>query len=263
MVLSGGKPMPPGRATGGTEPARSRERFLQGEPVDADVRTSILSSWRRSRSLGLSPDQADLPFREDFDRDGRIVRAAVPVLDQLQAMFAGSKMNISVADANGTVLLRRFGEASLARSLPAFQRVPGFVFAERVAGTNGIGLALAERQLIRVHGAEHFAERSQRSACRALPVRDPLSGRIEGVLCFGYPSSAEDPALAITLRKAARAIERRLLGQSSARERALLRAYLDTRAEASVGFHRTIGVDELAPELLPVTGWSSRSGPPS
>lgn len=251
MVLSGGKPMPPGRATGGTEPARSRERFLQGEPVDADVRTSILSSWRRSRSLGLSPDQADLPFREDFDRDGRIVRAAVPVLDQLQAMFAGSKMNISVADANGTVLLRRFGEASLARSLPAFQRVPGFVFAERVAGTNGIGLALAERQLIRVHGAEHFAERSQRSACRALPVRDPLSGRIEGVLCFGYPSSAEDPALAITLRKAARAIERRLLGQSSARERALLRAYLDTRAEASVGFHRTIGVDELAPELLP------------
>ncbi|MFG2854830.1 hypothetical protein ACGFZ9_29820 [Streptomyces mirabilis] len=134
------------------------------------MRTSILSSWQRSRSLGLSPDQADLPFRDDFDRDARIVRAAVPVLDRLQARFAGSRMNISVADASGTVLLRRFGEASLARSLPAFQRVPGFVFAERVAGTNGIGLALAERQLIRVHGAEHFAERSQRSACRALPA---------------------------------------------------------------------------------------------
>ncbi|WP_405884684.1 SpoIIE family protein phosphatase [Streptomyces sp. NBC_01384] len=249
MVRSGGVPMPTGRATGGTGPARSRERFLQGEPVEAGVRTPILNSWRRSRSLGLSPDQSDLPFRDDFDRDGRIVRAAVPVLDRLQAKFAGSAMNISVADANGTVLLRRFGEASLARRLPAIQRVPGFVFSERFAGTNGIGLALAERRLIRVHGAEHFAERSQRSACRALPVRDPLSGRIEGVLCFGYPSSTEDRALAITIRKAAEAIELRLLRQSSARERALLRTYLDIGADAAVGLHRSIGMDELAFEL--------------
>jgi serine phosphatase RsbU (regulator of sigma subunit)/anti-sigma regulatory factor (Ser/Thr protein kinase) len=200
--------------------------------------------------MGLSPDQNDLPFREDFDPDGRLVHAAVPVLDRLQIKFADSAMNISVADANGTVLLRRFGERSLARSLPAIQSVPGFVFAEQVAGTNGIGLALAERQLIRVYGAEHFAERSQGSACRALPVRDPLSGRIEGVLCFGYPRSAENPALDAVIRRAAGAIERRLLEQSSARERALLRAYRGTAAEAA-GPHRSVGVDELALELHP------------
>ncbi len=76
---------------------------------------------------------------------------------------------------------------SLVRSSPAIQSVAGFVFAERFAGTNGIGLALAERQLISVYGAEHFAERSQANACVGIPVRDPLSGRIEGVLCFGYP----------------------------------------------------------------------------
>ncbi|WP_093909240.1 SpoIIE family protein phosphatase [Streptomyces sp. cf386] len=243
--------MPTGPATDGTGPARSRERFLQGEPVEAGVRASILSSWQRCGVLGLSPDQDDLPFRDDFDPDGPIVRAAVPVLDRLQTRFAGSAMNISVADANGTVLLRRFGEASLARVLPAIQRVPGFVFAERVAGTNGIGLALAERRLIRVYGAEHFAERSQGSACRALPVRDPLSGRIEGVLCFGYPRGVENPALDTVIRKAAEAIERRLLGQSSARERALLRAYLDAGARTAAGLHRGIGVDELALELHP------------
>ncbi|MFF4354041.1 SpoIIE family protein phosphatase [Streptomyces sp. NPDC001530] len=251
MVRSGGEPMPAGRAAGGTGPARFRERFLQGEPVEAGVRTPILNSWQRCRSMGLSPDQSDLPFLQDFDPDDRLVQAAVPVLDRLQSRFAGSSMNISVADASGTVLLRRFGEASLARSLPAFQSVPGFVFAEQVAGTNGIGLALAERKLVRVYGAEHFAERSQGSACRALPVRDPLSGRIEGVLCFGYPRKAEDPALATVIRKAAEAIERRLLGQSSARERALLRTYLDTAAEAAVGLYRSVGVDELALELHP------------
>ncbi|MER5544338.1 SpoIIE family protein phosphatase [Streptomyces sp. NPDC002589] len=246
MVRFGGAPASTGRATDGTGPVRSRERFLEGGPVEAGVRAPISDSWQRCRSLGLSPDQSDLPFLEDFDTDARIIRAAVPVLDRLQYSFAGSQMNICVADARGTVLLRRFGEPSLARSLPAIQRVPGFVFAEQVAGTNGVGLALAERQLIRVYGAEHFAERSQGSACRALPVRDPLSGRIEGVLCFGYPRSFDHPALATVIRKAARAIERRLLSQSSARERALLRAYLDTEAEAAVGRHHTVGLDELA-----------------
>ncbi|MFD5128706.1 SpoIIE family protein phosphatase [Streptomyces olindensis] len=233
MVRSGEEPQPAGRATEGTGPARLRERFLQGEPVEEGVRASILNSWRRCRSLGLSPDGADLPYRDDFDPGGRIVRAAVPVLDRLQATFSGSQVNISVADANGTVLLRRFGDPSMARRLPAIQVVPGFVFAEQVAGTNGIGLALAERQFIRVYGAEHFAERSQQNACVALPVRDPLSGRIEGVLCFGYPRGFEQPGLGATIRRAAEVIERRLLGQSSAHERALLRAYAAGGAEAA------------------------------
>ncbi|MFE5812697.1 SpoIIE family protein phosphatase [Streptomyces sp. NPDC056479] len=251
MVRSGGDPMLTGRATGGTGPARFRERFLQGEQVTEGVRPPILNSWQRSRTLGLSPNQSELPYREDFEPDGRIVRAAVPVLDRLQSRFDGSEMNISVADANGTVLLRRFGKASLARSLPAIQSVPGFVFAERFAGTNGIGLALAERQLIRVYGAEHFAERSQGSACRALPVRDPLSGRIEGVLCLGYPRGAEDPSLDSLIRKAAEAIERRLLRQSSTRERDLLTAYLDAGKQAASGLHHSVTVAALASELRP------------
>ncbi|MFI6856619.1 SpoIIE family protein phosphatase [Streptomyces sp. NPDC050416] len=249
MVRSGEEPKPAGRATDGTGPARLRERFLEGQPVASGVRTSILNSWRRSRSLGLSPDQTDLPYREDFDPGGRIVRAAVPVLDRLQDAFSGSQVNISVADANGTVLLRRFGDPAMARNLPAIQRVPGFVFAEQVAGTNGIGLALAERQLIRVYGAEHFAERSQGSACVAMPVRDPLSGRIEGVLCFGYPRSFEQPALGAAIRRAAENIERRLLGQSSAHERALLRTYLATGGGA--GLHSGIALDVLADEFPP------------
>ncbi|MCX3288279.1 SpoIIE family protein phosphatase [Streptomyces sp. NEAU-H22] len=249
MVRSGEEPRPAGRATDGTGPASLRELFLQGEPVESGVRTSILNSWRRSRSLGLSPDTSDLPYREDFDPGGRIVRAAVPVLDRLQATFAGSQVNISVADANGTVLLRRFGDPAMARSLPAIQVVPGFVFAEQVAGTNGIGLALAERQLIRVYGAEHFAERSQQSACVALPVRDPLSGRIEGVLCLGYPRGFERPALGVAIRRAAEGIERRLLGQSSARERALLRTYLATGA--GTGPLRGVALDALANEFHP------------
>ncbi|MFF7981690.1 SpoIIE family protein phosphatase [Streptomyces sp. NPDC007901] len=229
-----------------TGPARFRERFLQGEPVESGVRAPIKDSWLRCRSLGLSPDRSDLPFRDDFDPGGRIVRAAAPVLDRLQVRFAGSQINISLADASGIVLLRRFGDPSMPRSLPAIQVEPGFVFAERFAGTNGIGLALAERGLVRVYGAEHFAERAQGNACIALPVRDPLSGRMEGVLCFGYQRSAESPVLGDIIRRAARAVERRLLRQSSARERVLFRAY-----ESAAGLGRGVALDEPALDLRP------------
>ncbi|MGW7364554.1 SpoIIE family protein phosphatase [Streptomyces sp. NPDC054841] len=230
-------------------PVRPRERFLHGESVEGGVRSPILSSWQRCRLLGLSPDQTELPFRQDFDPDSELVRAAGPVLDRLKAMFAGSQMNICLADGHGTVLERRFGEASLVRRLAPIQSIPGFVFAEQFAGTNGVGLALAERELCQVSGAEHFAERSQSNACTAIPVRDQLSGRIEGVLCFGYPLTDADPALVTVIRNAAEAIERRLMEQSSARERGLLRAYLDARRRAwtseATGDGHLIGMNEL------------------
>ncbi|MFF5703676.1 SpoIIE family protein phosphatase [Streptomyces sp. NPDC012794] len=214
----------------GTGPVQSRDRFLHGgsaESVVRSVRGPILSSWQRSMLLGLSPDQTELPFTQDFDADGPLVRAATPVLDRLASIFAGRPMNICLADGRGTVLERRFGDRSLPGRLPPIQTQPGFVFAERVAGTNGIGLTLAERRFVQVNGAEHFAERSQSSACTAMPVRDQLSGHIEGVLCLGYPCTDADPALAAVVRRAAEAIERRLMEQSSARERGLLQAYLE------------------------------------
>ncbi|MEV4437039.1 SpoIIE family protein phosphatase [Streptomyces sp. NPDC049585] len=210
-------------------PVLARERFFRGGTVEEAVRGPILSSWERSRQLGLSPDGCELPYVQDLDLDGRLVRAAAPVMDRLQARFTDRDMNICLADGRGAVLQRRFGTASLARRLPAIQSVPGFVFAEKYAGTNGIGLALAERQLTNVYGAEHFAERSQSNACSAIPVRDLLSGRIEGVLCFGYPYTDVDGGLDTVIRRAAGAIEQRLLEQSTGRERALLQAYFDAR----------------------------------
>ncbi|MCF3184463.1 SpoIIE family protein phosphatase [Streptomyces polychromogenes] len=215
-----------------TGPARSRERFLGGDPVEGGVRSPILNSWLRCRLLGLSPDRAELPYRDDFDPDSRLVRAAGPVLDELQNRFSGTRMNISVADADGMVLQRRFGEPSLARSLPPIQTLPGFVFAERYGGTNGIGLALAERRPVQVFRAEHFAERAQSNACCAAPIRDQLSGQIVGVLCFGYPYAFEHPDLAVLLGRAVGTIERRLTAQSAERERGLLHTYLDSEQGA-------------------------------
>ncbi|MFE1873198.1 SpoIIE family protein phosphatase [Streptomyces sp. NPDC059496] len=216
-------------------PTGARERFLMGERVEDGVRSPILGSWERCHLMGVSPDSSDPPFWEDLDLAIPLVDAAEPVLDGLEAVFSGSHMNVGLADRRGAVLLRRFGDASLMRHLPASHSRPGFVFAEQFAGTNGIALALAERRFCQVYGAEHFSERSQANACWGMPIRDPLNGRIEGVLAFGCPRLEADLAMGTVIRDAARAIEGRLLERSTERERSLLRAYLAAR--------RRVGVD--------------------
>ncbi|WP_246097287.1 SpoIIE family protein phosphatase [Streptomyces botrytidirepellens] len=250
MIQSGEEAILAGLVAGGIGPARSRERFLEGEAVQAGVRGLILNSWQRCRVLGLPLGGFELPYR-DFDPEDRLVRAATPVLDRLRARYQGSPMNIALADGDGTVLQRRFGDDAWARTLPPIQQTPGFVFAEQFAGTNGIGLALAERRLIQVYGAEHFSERGLTNGCSAIPVRDPLSGRIEGILCLAYPRTSGHPVLDGVLRRAAQAIERRLLAQSSARERGLLRAYLDASGAAGTGEGggHTMGVDAFVQGL--------------
>ncbi|MFI0816065.1 SpoIIE family protein phosphatase [Streptomyces sp. NPDC021098] len=250
MIRSGEETILAGLVAGGIGPARSRERFLQGEAVQAGVRGLILNSWQRCRTQGLPLGGFELPYRQ-FDPEDRLVRAAGPVLDRLRTRFQGSPMNIALADGSGTVLQRRFGDDSWARTLPPIQQVPGFVFAEQYAGTNGIGLALAERRLIQVYGAEHFAERGLSNGCSAIPVHDPLSGRVDGILCLAYPRSSGHPELDSVLRKATQAIERRLLAQSSARERGLLLAYLDAgvASVAGEGGRQAMGVDAFVQGL--------------
>ncbi|MBI0380256.1 protein phosphatase, partial [Streptomyces albiflaviniger] len=207
--------------------AHIRERFLAGEPVTEGVRMLILRSWQRSRSLGISPDD-DSVHELDFDESSHLVRAAEPVLDWLAAEITGTDVLVALADSNGTIIQRRFGNPSVIKNLGEDQHPPGVNVAEPLAGTNGIGLALAERRPTFVYGSEHFPLWGHTAVCMTYPLHNPLNGRVEGFLDFGFPVSGAMPAITTLLDRAPRAIEQRLLEQSSARERSLLQAYLET-----------------------------------
>ncbi|WPB88167.1 SpoIIE family protein phosphatase [Streptomyces malaysiensis] len=251
--------------------ARARERFLAGEPVEQGVRSLILSSWERCRSLGISPDD-DAPYWQDYDAAGRLVRAAQPVLDWLAAEIAGTEAFITLTDGNGTALEHRFGDKFMIRRLGPVQIEPGFNVAERFAGTNGVGMALAERQPCFVVGSEHFSEWGQSDVCMSFPLHDPLSGYIEGVIDFCFPIHGVVPAVDTLIQRATQAIEAQLLEQSSARERALLRAYLEIRnheyagrvrqlAESPLGRGDEMLLKEKAAELISRGKWAAMEVP--
>src|SRR5208337_167895 len=108
--------------------------------------------------------------------------AAEPVLRHLHEQLDGQPISVVLTDASGLVLLRLTADRDLERQLDAITLAPGFVYAEDVVGTNGIGTALESGGPAHVFGHEHYAEHLERMACAAVPVRDPLSGKTACVL---------------------------------------------------------------------------------
>ncbi|GLV72352.1 SpoIIE family protein phosphatase [Streptomyces hygroscopicus] len=235
--------------------ARARERFASGDRVEG-VRAPILQSWQRCRDLGLRPDRFELPYDANLDLESPLVRAALPVLGRVEPAFLGP-VSLIITDSDGTVLVRRTGDRSLDPLLDAIQLLPGFRYAERLAGTCGLGTALAERRLHHVRGPEHFAECLQGFACFAAPVLNPLSGRIDGAVNLTCRASDARPAMESFIQKARNSIEQQILDTCSQRERTVLQAYVQARRRGCTAVAVT-GEGAASVEALGDTGLSRR-----
>jgi transcriptional regulator of acetoin/glycerol metabolism len=213
----------------GEELASSRVRFLTAELREpARVRPAILASWRRSRELKVAADKIDLPYIRDPDIDTQLTRSAEPVLHRLREQLDGQSVSIIVTDPSGLVLSRRTGDADLERHLDSVWLAPGFSYAERFAGTNGIGTALEAGTATHVFGHEHYAEDLEDLACAGVPLRHPVSGRTVGAVdltCWRRDAGA----LLLTLAKAtADQIQQSLLTDVSPHELEVFQAYRRT-----------------------------------
>jgi sigma-54 dependent transcriptional regulator, acetoin dehydrogenase operon transcriptional activator AcoR len=207
--------------------AAARERFLTaGEAVAGLVREPILNSWRRSRFSSVDVDHIDPPYRTDIDLDNRLYRSAEPVLDRLERELADQPMTIVLTDPEAWVLDRRSGDRVLRRKLDRVSLSPGFSYAEEYIGTNGIGTALEEQSAAWVFGPEHFSERLQALSCAGAVIRNPLRGRVEGLIDLTCWRGEASPLMRVLVQEAARDISQRLVELESERERALLNEFI-------------------------------------
>jgi DNA-binding CsgD family transcriptional regulator len=206
--------------------------LLAGRGVPSQVRDEVAASWQRSAGSGLRPDQFEVPFDPDVDPDGMLVRAAGPVLQQLAADLAGAPVAILLADERGHVLDRRVPDALLGAELDRIFLAPGFLYAEDLVGTNGIGTALAQRSAAAVVGGEHFADALITVACAAAPISDPRRGPILGVIALTSLVGDGSVLMLPLARRAAREIEQRLVDAAGVSERLVLQRFLRDRRRA-------------------------------
>jgi transcriptional regulator of acetoin/glycerol metabolism len=217
--------------------AAARAAFLNSDTHRIEgVPDVVAASWQRSASAGVGDAGLSLRHYADVDVASRLVRCAQPVITRLTEETADLALSIALTDARARILTRTDTSRAMGLLLDNVSLTSGFGYAEDEAGTNGIGTVLESGASVHIQGPEHFVEPLQPFSCAGAPVRDPVTGRVEGVLDITCLAEHSSPLMHSLVASAARQIERGLLVDHSQCQQALFDAYLriDARSHAAV-----------------------------
>ncbi|MCG7309848.1 GAF domain-containing protein [Brachybacterium sp. ACRRE] len=200
------------------EVLRAHEDLPAATSPDNDrrmVRDPVLESWRRS--LDLLPRDAAAPVRAGLSgaelAEARRQHAFSAVLPLLQerlidpAVEAG--LLVALGDQQGRLLWLEGPSRQRTRAEDVGFTV-GADWSEDAIGTNAPALALASGSAIQVAGAEHYVEAIQGWSCSAVPLLDPATGEVLGVIDVTGDDRAVGPLVLPLLRAAARAVQAEL-----------------------------------------------------
>jgi len=193
---------------------------------EGTVRDTILASWTRSREWDVATDSVELSCEITTEPDSPLVRAAAPIMADVADQLAGEPVSLILTDADGVVLDRRTGDTALNQHLNKVWLAPGFSYAERFIGTNGIGTALEGRGPAQVYGHEHYVDHLADLACAGAPIWHPVNGKLLGVVDLTCWRPDAGRFMSTAVARIAGQIESVLLDQSGPRELALLHDYL-------------------------------------
>ena len=179
------------------------------------LRPVVQASWLRSLQLDLDPDRP-LSRVELDDSELRAYRDTHPlafVLPTLHRLLVHHTLEagliVAVGDQAGR-LLWIDGDRAMRRKAEDMLFVEGADWSEAAVGTSAPGTALALGRGIQIHGAEHFNRLVHPWSCTAVPVRDPASGEVLGVIDITGGDNAVAPATLPLLEAAVAAAEAEL-----------------------------------------------------
>jgi transcriptional regulator of acetoin/glycerol metabolism len=206
----------------------ARDAFLSGDETTPDgVRPEILASWRRSELSGVDSDRLALPYLDDFaPRSSRLFLAAEQILSRFAERLEDTYSSIILADRHARVLGRWSGDRGLDRGLERASVACGFSVAEEVAGTNGLGTALAESRPAQIKGSEHFADQFLSFTCVGSPIRHPITRHIEGGVNIACRYKDTNALVLPMVMEIASEVEQSLYLHASQRERSLFESFL-------------------------------------
>ena len=198
----------------------AHERLVTGTalPADADVRSVVRDSWRRSLSCGVDPDDGTPPVELLDDdllayREAHPLAPVMPVIRRLLVEDAeADRMIVAVTDSGGRMLWVE-GDARLRSRAAGMNFVEGARWSEDVAGTNAPGTALAIDHAVQFYGSEHYRRPVQPWSCAAAPVHDPVTGVLLGAIDVTGGDHVASPHVLTLVRATVAAVEAELRWQ--------------------------------------------------
>ncbi|TIM72153.1 MAG: GAF domain-containing protein, partial [Mesorhizobium sp.] len=220
---------------------RAWESFLADEPKCAGdpvhpshVRSLIHDSWYRSATGGINAQGIEAPLSSDRDAIEYLTRANAELLSAARRSFAslgqlldGTGAMLVLADSDG-VLIDAIGDKKTLHDGMDIHLAIGGKWNEDAVGTNGIGTALWTGEPTFVHAAEHFCAGIKSWTCAGAPIRDPLDGKIIGVVDLSGYSPIFRPHNTALVAATARQIEKALAEQQQEQRTRLLEAFISS-----------------------------------
>lgn len=166
---------------------RAHERLGSGIRGVTGLRSIVRDSWERSLSHHADPDAASpelVYYGGELAeyRQQHPLASIMPVIHQLLVCPTyDSGLLVAVGDEHGR-LLWVDGDEGMRRKAEGMMFMAGADWSEARVGTSAPGTALALDHGIQISGAEHFNRMVHPWSCTAVPLHDPDSGAVLGVV---------------------------------------------------------------------------------
>jgi sigma-54 dependent transcriptional regulator, acetoin dehydrogenase operon transcriptional activator AcoR len=194
-------------------------------------RALIARSWKRCEGYGLDRRSVQPIYEPTGSPSGRLASLLEPVLDDVASSLIGTDTAILLSDRDARLLARRCPDPDFERFLDRGKGSPGFVWAERFAGTTALSLALETRRTFHLSSADTFA-----SYCRATsvaaPIVSPLTERTVGAIMFVCPADVDARHLGIAVPRVLRDIRDCISDPASSQEHMLLQHFVQATSSA-------------------------------
>ena len=209
------------------------QTYFAGGPLDRKVvRPEVANSWERCRTAGMRPDAPKAAVRlsnsqleEIRSRNRRLISAAIPFLEFLQAAVRGTGFILVLTTAEG-IVLELSGDDQILEMARENNYVPGCCRSEEEVGTNAIALCMLHKKPIQLTGPEHLNMRHHLWTCSSAPIFKP-SGEFCGAITLSGNSSGSHPHTMGMVIAAAEAIQRKLSEAHLAKEKTRVDSFVD------------------------------------
>ncbi|WP_440648366.1 GAF domain-containing protein [Candidatus Pelagibacter sp. HIMB1521] len=175
----------------------------------------INESWLRCISEGLDPFNdpkqsviSSIELKEIKERNEAVRRIIIPELELLYSQIAGTNFMVAYSDEKGLVLDTIYDKSCLQTDVGKTV-IPGSIWAEKICGTNGLGLSVELKKPTIVSGKEHFFTAHENISCFASPIIN-YDGKIIGIIDASTDSMSREQHTLALVRLATRSIETKL-----------------------------------------------------
>lgn len=158
----------------------------RGQLVKKNMSELVMESWERSRKNNISRDLSKAPLVLT-ETELQLIKSRGELYQSFAAAYSRMKNEIDdcyalgLADKDGRMIGVRM-KGKLHDQLGEVNFYPGGHWDETIAGTNAIGTALAAREAVTIHTAEHYCEAWSAFSCAGVPIWHPVDKQVIGVL---------------------------------------------------------------------------------